>query len=152
MMPYVKLGAACYGCVFTIFGKPNSEEKGIMLKAIISLILVDIFLYLIITAIQRYMTANEEVEQAEKAALRSQQEADQAIQEFEQTANEYIKVENERNQRIGNAIEEVEKAQSELNELDRQYAADVAQRTAEGCTAKQFDQFGHVTLWSCPVK
>jgi uncharacterized protein YPO0396 len=86
------------------------------------------------------------------AALRSQQEADQAKQEFEQTANEYIKAENERNQRIGNAIEEVEKAQSELNELDRRYAADVAQRTAEGCTAKQFDQFGHVTLWSCPVK
>ena len=65
------------------------------------------------------MAANEEVEQTEKAALRSQQEADQAKQEFEQTTNEYIKAENERNQRIGNAIEEVEKAQSELNELVR---------------------------------
>lgn len=114
--------------------------------------MVGIFLYLTITAVQRLMEAGEEVERTEKVAQQAQQEADQATQEFEQTANEYLKAEEERNQRIGNAIERLETAQSDVNELDKQYAADVAQRTAEGCTAKQFDQFGHVVLWSCPVK
>jgi predicted Co/Zn/Cd cation transporter (cation efflux family) len=40
----------------------------IMLKAIISLILVGIFLYLTITAIQGLMEAGEEVDRTEKAA------------------------------------------------------------------------------------
>jgi uncharacterized protein YoxC len=124
----------------------------VALKAIISIVLVGIFLYLTITAIQRYLAANEEVDKALKEVQIASEESYQSQQELAQTANEYIQAENERNQRIGNAIEDVEKAQSELNELDRRYAADVAQRTGEGCIAKQFDQFGHVTLWSCPVK
>ncbi len=147
--PMPKLFAALYRRLSIIHS--GEREKGNMFKAIISLILVGIFLYLTVTAIQRFMEAGEDVEQTKKESRQAQQEADQARLEFEQTADEYIQAENERNTRIAKAQERLDQAQSNFEEVQRKYSAEVAQRTSEGCVPKEYSSGGHVNTWSCPA-